>query len=411
MRNLPSAPVVQVAVASPAFHMQRGSGPWDARQGENPTPGVRASPCALDGPRARTDNPRRMARPTNPRDRATRGTPVVLLGALSAMGPLTMDLYLPGLPRMADDLGDGGVARAAHGHRLPARPRRSVSSSPARSATPGAAAGRCSSASSPTASPRRCARWRRRCGRSSRCGSCRGWRAPRASSSRARWCATGTRGVEAARFFALLMLVNGLAPILAPLIGGGLLQVTTWRGIFVVLAGVGAVLAVATATGCRETLAPRASPHRRPADHDAPPSASSCTTAPSSATRSRRGSRSPRCSPTSPARRSCCRTSTALSPQLFSVVFGANALGIVVAEPGQRRAGGAGRPAPAARRRAVRQRRRRRRPAARRAGGARAVGPAAPAVGGRGQHRPDRARTRPRWPCRATATTRAAPRR
>ena len=29
---------------------------------------------------------------------------IVLLGALSTFGPLSMDLYLPGLPEMADDL-------------------------------------------------------------------------------------------------------------------------------------------------------------------------------------------------------------------------------------------------------------------------------------------------------------------
>jgi MFS transporter, DHA1 family, multidrug resistance protein len=63
-------------------------------------------------------------------------------------------------------------------------------------------------------------------------------------------------GAAAARFFSLLMLVNGLAPILAPVIGGQILAVTTWRGVFVVLAGIGVVLVVASATGLRETLAP-----------------------------------------------------------------------------------------------------------------------------------------------------------
>jgi DHA1 family bicyclomycin/chloramphenicol resistance-like MFS transporter len=38
-------------------------------------------------------------------------------------------------------------------------------------------------------------------------------------------------GVAAARFFSLLMLVNGLAPILAPVIGGQILTVTSWRGV------------------------------------------------------------------------------------------------------------------------------------------------------------------------------------
>ena len=64
-------------------------------------------------------------------------------------------------------------------------------------------------------------------------------------------------GVAAARFFALLMLVSGLAPILAPLVGGELLHVTDWRGIFVVLAGIGAVLLLAAWAMLAETLAPR----------------------------------------------------------------------------------------------------------------------------------------------------------
>jgi DHA1 family bicyclomycin/chloramphenicol resistance-like MFS transporter len=63
-------------------------------------------------------------------------------------------------------------------------------------------------------------------------------------------------GVAAARFFSLLMLVNGLAPILAPVIGGQVLTVTSWRGVFLVLTAIGALLFAATATGLHETLAP-----------------------------------------------------------------------------------------------------------------------------------------------------------
>ena len=39
-------------------------------------------------------------------------------------------------------------------------------------------------------------------------------------------------GHELTKFFALLMLVNGLAPIGAPVLGGALLTVLDWRGIF-----------------------------------------------------------------------------------------------------------------------------------------------------------------------------------
>jgi len=50
---------------------------------------------------------------------------------------------------------------------------------------------------------------------------------------------------ESARAFSLLMLVMGLAPILAPLLGGWILIEWNWRGIFCVLASFGAVCLIA----------------------------------------------------------------------------------------------------------------------------------------------------------------------
>jgi DHA1 family bicyclomycin/chloramphenicol resistance-like MFS transporter len=61
-------------------------------------------------------------------------------------------------------------------------------------------------------------------------------------------------GAAAARFFALLMLVQGLAPILAPIVGAQLLHVTSWRGVFVALAIFGALVYGAVAAGLPETL-------------------------------------------------------------------------------------------------------------------------------------------------------------
>lgn len=61
-------------------------------------------------------------------------------------------------------------------------------------------------------------------------------------------------GVAMARFFSTLMLVSGAAPIVAPLIGGQILRVTDWRGVFVVLTAVGAVLAAVVWTKFPETL-------------------------------------------------------------------------------------------------------------------------------------------------------------
>ena len=60
-------------------------------------------------------------------------------------------------------------------------------------------------------------------------------------------------GVELTRFFAILMMVNGLAPILAPVIGGQVLLFSDWRGIFVLLIVVGLAQSGATMI-YRETL-------------------------------------------------------------------------------------------------------------------------------------------------------------
>lgn len=53
-------------------------------------------------------------------------------------------------------------------------------------------------------------------------------------------------GPELTKFFAMLMMVNGLAPIIAPVIGGQILLFTTWRGVFAVLTVVGLVQLIAT---------------------------------------------------------------------------------------------------------------------------------------------------------------------
>ncbi|MEV6960383.1 multidrug effflux MFS transporter [Streptomyces sp. NPDC051207] len=61
-------------------------------------------------------------------------------------------------------------------------------------------------------------------------------------------------GMAMARFFSTLMLISGVAPIVAPLIGGQILRVTDWRGVFVVLTGVGALLAALVWAKLPETL-------------------------------------------------------------------------------------------------------------------------------------------------------------
>ncbi|MHA7966880.1 multidrug effflux MFS transporter [Paenibacillus sp. CAU 1782] len=61
-------------------------------------------------------------------------------------------------------------------------------------------------------------------------------------------------GVELTRFFALLMLVNGAAPIFAPIIGAEILTVTSWRGVFAVLGFSGLLMLAAVLLGLKETL-------------------------------------------------------------------------------------------------------------------------------------------------------------
>jgi DHA1 family bicyclomycin/chloramphenicol resistance-like MFS transporter len=65
-------------------------------------------------------------------------------------------------------------------------------------------------------------------------------------------------GARAARIFSELILVMGLAPVVGPVIGGQLLRITDWRGIFVALGMIGAVLLVATLALLEETWEPRA---------------------------------------------------------------------------------------------------------------------------------------------------------
>ena len=64
----------------------------------------------------------------------------------------------------------------------------------------------------------------------------------------------------AAYVFSLLMLVTGVAPIVAPVVGGQLLRVTSWPGLFVTLSGIGCVLLAATAWGIAESL-PKSARH------------------------------------------------------------------------------------------------------------------------------------------------------
>ena len=53
-------------------------------------------------------------------------------------------------------------------------------------------------------------------------------------------------GAELTRFFAILIMLNGFAPIIAPVIGGQILLFCTWRDIFVFLFSIGVMLVLST---------------------------------------------------------------------------------------------------------------------------------------------------------------------
>ncbi|WP_409290405.1 multidrug effflux MFS transporter [Peribacillus sp. SCS-37] len=61
-------------------------------------------------------------------------------------------------------------------------------------------------------------------------------------------------GKELTKFFALLMLVGNLGPIVAPIAGGGVLTFTNWQGVFIALAGLGLILFLSVSGKLEETL-------------------------------------------------------------------------------------------------------------------------------------------------------------
>ncbi|AXK37728.1 MFS transporter [Streptomyces armeniacus] len=63
-------------------------------------------------------------------------------------------------------------------------------------------------------------------------------------------------GLAMARFFSTLMLISGVAPILAPVLGGQVLRFTDWRGVFLILTGIGVLLTFIVLRWLPETLPP-----------------------------------------------------------------------------------------------------------------------------------------------------------
>ena len=177
---------------------------------------------------------------------------VVILGALSAFGPLSIDLYLPGLPALSRDLG----AKAWEGQLT------------LTACLAGLALGQLFAGPLSDRFGRRpplLAGLLAYCGASLACAVAPSifvlvalrlvqGLAGAAGIVIARAVVRDLRsGAAAARVYSLLMLVTGLAPTLAPLLGGELLQVTSWRGLFVVLAAIVFAMLIGTAAGLPET--------------------------------------------------------------------------------------------------------------------------------------------------------------
>lgn len=166
---------------------------------------------------------------------------VFALGLLTAFGPLTMDLYLPGMPSLVADLGTtdaiGQLTMSAcmiglalgqlvlgpmsdrYGRRRPM--------------LIGVAAFAVVSvmcAIAPTVELLIAARFAQ--GLTGAAGIVIGRAVVRDLSS----------GAEAARAFSALGAVMGIAPVIAPLLGGALLLWMDWRGLYVALAVIGALL-------------------------------------------------------------------------------------------------------------------------------------------------------------------------
>jgi MFS transporter, DHA1 family, multidrug resistance protein len=186
---------------------------------------------------------------------------VLVLGALIALGPLTIDMYLPAFPRIAEDLDatDSAVQLTLTGMLL------------------GLAVGQL------VIGPLSDAFGRRRplmvgisahaaasvlCALAPSIGMLVAVRVLQGFSGAAITVVAMAvvrdlfSGVAVARIMSRLMLVIGLAPILAPSLGSLVLGFTSWRGIFVVLALAALLLVLVAFLGIRETLPPE---RRRPA--------------------------------------------------------------------------------------------------------------------------------------------------
>ncbi len=181
---------------------------------------------------------------------------ILILGALSAFAPLAIDFYLPGFPSMAIALGTDekhiqltlavyflglSIGQLAYGPLADRFGRRR----PLLGGVLLFAVASLACAFAPTLEWLIAARFLQAL------GGCAGAVIPRAVIS------DKCDAVGSAKVFSQLMLVTGLAPILAPMFGGVLVNLYGWQSIFIVLALFSALSAVAVALGLPESLPAR----------------------------------------------------------------------------------------------------------------------------------------------------------
>ncbi|TFB39301.1 multidrug effflux MFS transporter [Pseudomonas sp. F01002] len=178
---------------------------------------------------------------------------ILILGALSAFGPLAIDFYLPAFPAMALAFGTDekhvqltlaayflglSIGQLAYGPVADRFGRRI----PLLTGVGLFTAASLASAYAPNLEWLIGARFVQAL------GGCAGMVIARAIVS------DKCDAVGSAKVFSQLMLVMGLAPILAPMLGGLLVNTTGWQSIFLVLTGFSALAGLAVALGLPESL-------------------------------------------------------------------------------------------------------------------------------------------------------------
>ena len=178
---------------------------------------------------------------------------ILILGSLTAFGPLSMDMYLPALPEIGSDLGTStslvqmsltacllglGFGQIVFGPYSDVHGRRK----PLLFTLIGYALASFLSAFSPNIYVFIVLRFIQ--GFTGAAGIVIARASARDMYS----------GKELTKFVALLSLVNGAAPILAPIFGGFILQFIPWQGIFHVLGLIGLLMLIGVFFGLPETL-------------------------------------------------------------------------------------------------------------------------------------------------------------